>query len=119
MGLGYVGAYRRFRGHMLRKFHASNLEKAGMNRYKINLLQGKSNNAVDDVYFFQDEKELRRDYIDCMGGLLIFTKVEKVSIDDEAVRLLKMENEQLKSEIDEVRQLKKDIEKIKEWYLMD
>ena len=119
MGLGYVGAYRRFRGHMLRKFHASNLEKAGMNRYKINLLQGKSNNAVDDVYFFQDEKELKKSYINCMDGLLIFTKVEKVSIDDEAVKLLKMENEQLKAEIDEIRQMKKDIERIKEWYIMD
>lgn len=119
LNLGYVGAYRRFRGHMLRKFHASNLEKAGMDRYKINVLQGKSNNAVDDVYFFQDEEELKKDYIDCMCGLLIFTEVEKINIETEEVQLIKMENEQLRMEIDEVRRMKEDIEKIKEWYIMD
>ena len=59
--LDKVGSYNRLRGHMLRKFHATKLEQDGMNRALINTLQGKSNNAVDDVYFLQDENTLDKE----------------------------------------------------------
>ena len=67
---------------MLRKFHSSNLSKSGMDKYLINVLQGKSNNAVDEVYFFEDEEKLRKEYINHMHSLLIFTEVKEVTITD-------------------------------------
>ena len=95
MGLGTVGnseskkGYIRFRSHMLRKFHASNLKKAGMNEYDINVLQGKSNGKVNDVYFFEDEEKLREDYVKFMHGILIFTDVKTIK----SPEFVKMEKE--------------------------
>ena len=119
MDLGKVGTYNRFRGHMLRKFHSSNLEKAGMERYKINVLQGKSNGAVDDVYFFSDAETLKEDYVKYMDALLIFTEVK--TFDEYSPEYLQMqkENELLQEEVAKVRQLEVDVEKIKSWYVFD
>lgn len=117
MGLGKVGAYNRFRGHMLRKFHASNLAKAGMERYKINVLQGKSNGQVDDVYFFEDENQLKKDYIKYMKGLLIFSEV--VTVDAPEVAVMRQENQLLKDKLKEVERLKADVEDLKLWYTFD
>lgn len=119
MDLGKVGTYNRFRGHMLRKFHSSNLEKAGMDRYKINVLQGKSNNAVDDVYFYTDKDTLKKEYIEHMSCLLIFTEVK--TFDEYSPEYLQMqkENELLQEEVAKVRQLEVDVEKIKSWYVFD
>lgn len=119
MGLGKVGSYNRFRGHMLRKFHASNLEKAGMNRYDINLLQGKSNNAVDDVYFFTDEDKLREDYINAMDSLLIFTEVKEFDKYSPEYLTMVKENNELREEVKKVKQIEKDIQEIKSWYLLE
>lgn len=119
MDLGKVGTYNRFRGHMLRKFHSSNLEKAGMERHKINVLQGKSNGAVDDVYFFSDAETLKEDYVKYMDALLIFTEVK--TFDEYSPEYLQMqkENELLQEEVAKVRQLEVDVEKIKSWYVFD
>jgi len=114
MQLGKIGAYNRFRGHMLRKFHSSQLSKAGMDRSKINVLQGKSNGKVDDVYFYEDEEALKNDYVQHMSELLIFTQVEK--IDSPAVLEVKKENQILKSKLEDLEQLKSDVEHIKSWW---
>lgn len=115
--LGKVGCYNRFRGHMLRKFHATSLEKSGMDRYKINVLQGKSNNAVDDVYFFEDEKRLKKEYIQHMQSLLIFTEVKEVTIHSKEYLDIKKENELLKEQLEDIEKMKSEISKIKEWFI--
>ena len=117
LNLGKVGAYNRFRGHMLRKFHASALSKDGMDRYLINVLQGKSNGQVDDVYFFEDEHRLKKEYINHMHSLLIFTEVKEVTIYSEEVLEIKKENELLKTQIDEIKKMQDEIEEIKKWFL--
>ncbi|WP_458454402.1 tyrosine-type recombinase/integrase [Methanobrevibacter sp.] len=114
MKLGKVGTYNRFRGHMLRKYHASNLEKNGMNRYKINVLQGKSNGKVDDVYFFEDEEDLKQEYINAIEGVLIFTDAEILKLDSPEVVMIKNENKLLK---DEIKELKNDVDLIKSWWI--
>ena len=96
LGLGKAGEYNVFRSHMLRKFHASHLRKAGMDIYSINILQGKSNNSVDEVYFLEDTKQLRKDYIKYMHSLFIFTDVHEVTVESEEVLLIKQENEMLR-----------------------
>ncbi len=76
---GKAGTYNQFRGHMLRKFHATQLEKHGMPRYLVNVLQGKSNNAVDDVYFIEDEETLRGEYLKALDGVLVYTEVKEIN----------------------------------------
>jgi len=112
MELGKRGKYNRFRGHMLRKFHASNLNKGGMDRYEINVLQGKSNGSVDDVYFFEDTDKLKADYIKAMPHLLIgnehiikteleITREQLLEKDEELAKV----NDRLASIEDKIRSL--------------
>ena len=116
LGLQKVGSYNRFRGHMLRKFHSSNLAKDGMDRYLINVLQGKSNGQVDDVYFFEDENRLRDEYIKHMHSLLIFTEVKEVTQYSEEYVTLKNENEKLKESIAEIKRMQKELDELKRWF---
>ena len=71
LGLGKRGTYNRFRSHMLRKFHASNLKNHGMSKEDINQMQGKGQNIVDEAYFFDDPNILREKYIEHLDCLLI------------------------------------------------
>ena len=86
LGLGTAGGnpeenikgFNRLRAHMLRKYHATNLKKFGMDTYSINVLQGKSNGSVNDVYFFEDEETLLEEYIKAIEGVLILTDVKSI-----------------------------------------
>ena len=118
LGLQKVGSYNRFRGHMLRKFHASALSKDGMDRYLINVLQGKSNGSVDDVYFFEDENRLKEEYIQHMHSLLIFSEVREVTVHSEEFLELKKENDELKKQVMKIQQMQDELNNIKEWFVM-
>ena len=114
LGLSKAGAYNQLRGHMMRKFQASNLEKEGMSRALINTLQGKSNNAVDDVYFYENEETLRNEYIKHQNGILILTEVNTITIESDEVLQMRLENEELKKQLMEISEMKSDLEKLKE-----
>ena len=115
--LGKVGAYNRFRGHMLRKFNASALSKDGMDRTLINTMQGKSNGQVDDVYFFEDEQKLRDEYIKHLPSLLIFTEIKEVTVYSEEYIQLKKKNDALYKQIEEIKKMQEEIDKLKEWFV--
>lgn len=66
---GWVGSYRRFRSHALRKFHASNL---GLSRDIIDQLQGRSKDEIQEAYFKQDPKQLKKMYTKYMKNILIY-----------------------------------------------
>lgn len=66
---GWVGTYRRFRSHALRKFHASNL---GLGRDIVDQLQGRSKDEIQEAYFKQDPKQLKKIYMDYMKNILIY-----------------------------------------------
>lgn len=95
LGLGTIGddgkGYRRFRSHMLRKFHASALYNDGMALDKVNDLQGKSKNKVDSVYFMTNPEDLKLDYIEHLSAVTINEDVEKITI--KSPEFLKLENE--------------------------
>jgi len=112
------GSYNRFRGHMLRKFHSSTLSKDGMDRYLINVLQGKSNGSVDDVYFFEDENRLKEEYLKHMHSLLIFSEVREVTVHSEEFLELKKENDVLKKQVMKIQQMQDELNNIKEWFVM-
>ena len=111
---GKAGTYSQFRGHMLRKFHATSLEKHGMSRHLVNVLQGKSNNAVDDVYFIEDEDTLRNEYIKALEGVLIYTDVKEVTRYSPEYQKLKAENEEYKNQLDKVSSFEERLKALEE-----
>ena len=66
---GYVGAYRRFRSHALRKFMASNI---GLPRDQVDSLQGRSKDMIQEAYFKQDPKALKEIYMNAMNRIMIY-----------------------------------------------
>jgi integrase len=98
--LGKKGTYNRFRSHMLRKYHATELEKQGMPREHIRTLQGKSNTKVDEAYFYIDTETLRKEYIESMSGLLMYTEVKTIDNYSEEYLELKRQNEEYQSNME-------------------
>lgn len=91
LGLGEVGDYGRFRPHMLRKYHASRLYEAGMDKYKVDQLQGRSKEKVQEAYFKDSPSSLKEEYIKCLPNLVV-NDYEEVKTELEAS---KEENQKL------------------------
>ena len=106
-----IKGFIRLRAHMLRKYHATNLKKFGMDTYTINVLQGKSNGSVNDVYFFEDEETLLAEYIKAIEGVLILTDVKDHNRYSPEYIEMEKQNEEYKEKIDmitdEINALKK------------
>ena len=100
LNTGKAGTYNKLRGHMLRKFNATQLERYGMSRDLVNVLQGKSNNNVDDRYFIEDEEHLREEYLKAMEGVLIYTDVKEVNKYSIEYQQLEIENKEYKQKLD-------------------
>ena len=66
---GYVGAYRRFRSHALRKFMASNI---GLPRDQVDSFQGRAKDMIQEAYFKQDPKSLKKIYMNNMNRIMIY-----------------------------------------------
>ena len=66
---GKVGKYRRFRGHVLRKFMASNI---GLPRDQVDSFQGRSKDMIQEAYFKQDPKQLKKIYMGAMHRVMIY-----------------------------------------------
>jgi len=65
---GRVGPYRRFRTHMLRKFHASNI---GCSFEVINTLEGRTNGTIHETYVKQRPDQLKQTYMQYMHNVMI------------------------------------------------
>ncbi len=103
--LGKIGSRNKFTSHMLRKFHASNLEKSvkkedgtvekGMGEKEIDALQGKVKYGTRKSYFFNDYDSLRELYIQFVDRLKIYGNKD----DDFRTEEYKELEEKLKEEI--------------------
>ena len=102
LGLGKIGNFRRFRSHMLRKFHASALYNDGMSLDKINDLQGKAKNKTDSVYFMTNPEDLKHEYIQHMNALTISKEVEKVTVKSKEFLELENRNRELENKVDNI-----------------
>ena len=71
LGLGEIGDYGRFRPHMLRKYHASRLYESGMDKYKIDQLQGRRKEKIQEAYFKDSPSTLKEEYIKCLDNLIV------------------------------------------------
>ena len=65
---GRVGSYRRFRTHMLRKFHASNI---GCSFEVINTLEGRTNGTIHETYVKTRPDKLKEVYMEHMHNVMI------------------------------------------------
>lgn len=113
LGLGKVGAFHRFRSHMLRKFHASALYNDGMSLDKVNDLQGKAKNKTDASYFMTNPEDLKFEYIKHLPAVTINQDVEKLSIKSPEFMQMENENNELKSELNTIKSEISDLTSIK------
>lgn len=114
-GWGFVGKYRRFRSHTLRKFMASNIK---LPRDYVDSLQGRSKDKIGEAYFKQDPKELRDIYISKMHNLMIYNKsindfnneseVKDYTVADELIKISNLNKEGFLTD-DEFKNLKEKI----------
>lgn len=94
---GFVGKYRRFRSHALRKFMASNI---GLSRDQVDLFQGRSKDMVGEAYFKDDPQQLKKLYMEHMHKVMIFNNwgypveesLEPLIEDNETVSLTNTSN---------------------------
>ena len=76
---------------MFRKFHASNLKKAGMSMDDINSMQGKGKSAVNEPYFFDNPEQLKEVYMKHMHAVTIEWNVRNLDMKSKEYRLLESE----------------------------
>lgn len=68
LGFGFVGHYRFFRSHSLRKFHASNI---GLSHDLVDELQGRAKTKVHEAYIKTNPKRLKEIYMSAMHNVMI------------------------------------------------
>lgn len=110
LGLGKVRSYNRFTSHMLRRYHASTLEDAGMDSETINRLQGKSRSPTDEAYFKNNPKKLKEKYMEYMHSLYINFDVKEVK-PDKYIQL-ENENKELKDKQNKLNDILKRLEQL-------
>lgn len=77
--LGKVGSFNRFRSHMLRKFHASQLYNDGMSMDDVDALQGRGKDKTHNSYFMENPQKLKEKYIEHMDSITINFDVENLT----------------------------------------
>ena len=81
LGLGFVGRYRIFRSHSLRKYHASNI---GLSNEYIDALQGRAKTKVHEAYIKTNPKKLKEIYISAMHNVMVYDEwIESNAVEKE------------------------------------
>lgn len=92
LGMGFVGNYRFFRSHSLRKFHASNI---GLSVDYVDALQGRAKTKVHEAYIKTNPKKLKEIYMGAMHNVMIGEewieewKNRNVDLEDENGQVIK------------------------------
>ena len=69
LNMGFVGRYRFFRSHTLRKFHASNID---LSADIVDELQGRGKTRVREAYMKTNPRRLKEIYIGAMHNVMVF-----------------------------------------------
>lgn len=106
LNLGKVNGVSRFTPQMLRRYHASQLNEAGMSTDKIDILQGRTpKGLIHKSYIRIKTKTLKEEYIRCLPFLVI-QEIEKIRTELDVVKdenvVLKEENEKYKELVDSI-----------------
>lgn len=75
-----------------------------MSMTDINALQGKSKNAVDESYFFENPQSLKMEYIKHLPAITVLSKRNKRKIKSDELIRLEIENKKLKKEISSLKE---------------
>ena len=102
LNLGKAGAYNRFRSHMLRKFHASQLYNDGLSMDEVDELQGRGKDQTRTSYFMEDPLRLREKYIEHMGAVTINLDVDKLTIKSPEFIQMETDNKELRTKLDKI-----------------
>lgn len=105
LGLGKRGTYNRFRSHMLRKYHASQLYNHGMSMDEIDELQGRGKDQTRTSYFMEDPLRLREKYIEHMNAVTINLDVNNLDIKSPEFIKLETENQEKSEKIENYENL--------------
>ena len=80
LGLGEVGGFSKFRPHMIRKFHATQLNQGSdednLDMDLVDLLQGRSRSKTRDAYFKDNPEELKARYMQAMNNISLYRRYE-------------------------------------------
>ena len=106
LNLGKVNGVSRFTPQMLRRYHASQLNEAGMSSDKIDILQGRTpKGLIHQSYIRIKTKTLKEEYIRCLPFIVI-QEIEKIKTELDVVKdeniVLKEENEKYKELVDSI-----------------
>lgn len=83
LNMGFVGRYRFFRSHALRKFHASNI---GLNADIVDELQGRGKTRVREAYMKTNPRRLKEIYMGAMHNVMVFDDwIEECEKEDDCV----------------------------------
>lgn len=81
LDMGFVGKYRFFRSHALRKYHASNI---GLSNEYIDALQGRAKTKVHEAYIKTNPLKLKEIYMGAMVNIMVSDVwIEENRISDE------------------------------------
>ena len=69
LNMGFIGRYRFFRSHALRKFHASNI---GLSADIVDELQGRGKTRVREAYMKTNPIKLKEIYMGAMHNVMVF-----------------------------------------------
>ena len=83
LNMGFVGRYRFFRSHALRKFHASNI---GLSADIVDELQGRGKTRVREAYMKTNPIKLKEIYMGAMHNVMVFDDwIEECEKEDDCV----------------------------------
>ena len=83
LDMGFVGRYRFFRSHALRKFHASNI---GLSADIVDELQGRGKTRVREAYMKTNPIKLKEIYMGAMHNVMVFDDwIEECEKEDDCV----------------------------------
>lgn len=98
LGLGKIGAHNRFKCHILRKFHATNLYNDKMSLDEIDALQGRGKDLTRASYFTEDPQKLKEKYIEHLNAITIYLDVDTLKIKSPEYLELESKNIELKEQ---------------------
>ena len=98
LDLGKIGAHNRFKSHILRKFHATNLYNDKMSLDEIDALQGRGKDLTRSSYFTEDPRKLKEKYIEHLNAITIYLDVNTLEIKSPEYLELEIENIELKEQ---------------------
>lgn len=93
LGLGFVGSFRKFRSHMVRKYNATALKNGSnaMSEEDIDFLQGRSRGTVRELYMKENPLVLKEKYISAMNNVLIYHESKIISEQSAKIKQLSEE----------------------------